>query len=346
MKTIHRLPNRATAEKEAGAWIARLHADDTSPEDLERFKDWCEAHSSHARLFEEMAASIDEVKRAGRIVRAVDFGNAMNSAGQIPSPKRWNSYRGMFAVVACVAMVTIVVWWVQRSLVQTMFQTAVGERASVELPDGSRLDLNSQSTARVVYRDDARVIYLSQGEAYFKVARDPTRPFWVVAGNSWVRALGTAFDVEMHPSGVRVTVSEGTVKVAAVDGAATPSDASLSRAPVSVLSAGQQAELRSGSARIRPATPAEFTRLAAWRKGKLYFENRTLESVVEELGRYTTASITVEDETLRQLPIGGTFQANPQGVEALLALLQEGFGLRVRRVDDSHVYIESAPAVH
>jgi len=46
------------------------------------------------------------------------------------------------------------------------------------------------------------------------------------------------------------------------------------------------------------------------------------------------------DDSLRQVPVGGTFQTSPEGAEALLTMLQDGFGAKVRRVGADEVYIE------
>lgn len=352
MSRIYRLPNAALAETQAAEWIARLHADDVSQDDLVRFETWCAAHPGHLQAYESLCGTVREVKRAGRLVRAVSFGNAMNAAadpstGEAGRPVRARlGSRWRFAAAAALALLAVtVIWWTMRASPESSFQTGVGEHASVELPDGSRLDLNSNSMALIEITARARTIRLTRGEAFFEVAHDPQRPFWVVAGQSWIRAVGTAFNVDMRPSGVRIIVSEGTVKVAgghATD--ATPSDASLAKASVSVLTAGQQAEIRAGVAEIAAVAPLEMTRLAAWRSGKLYFENQRLESVLEELARYTQSQIVIDDAAVRELPVGGTFQANPQGVEALLSMLREGFGLTIVHQGDSVIHVQSAAA--
>ena len=355
MSRIHRFPDAARAEQEACEWVARLHADDVTAEDRAQFEAWVAKHPLHARAYQAVCGTVDEVKRAGRIVRAVSFGNAMSAAsegatvdipgstvaGTSPGRRFISAGWGIAAAAALSAVAVALVWWKAQTGPETSFQTAIGEHASVELPDGSRLDLNSNSLARVQFSARARMIRLARGEAFFKVAHDPQRPFWVVAGQSWIRAVGTAFNVDLRPTGVRVLVSEGTVKVTgAHESGELPSDGSLAKAPVSVLTAGQQVEIRSGAAAIRSVEPTEMTRVAAWRNGKLYFENQSLESVLEELSRYTESRLVIDDESLRQLPVGGTFQANPQGVEALLGMLREGLGLRIRREGDGRIHIE------
>jgi ferric-dicitrate binding protein FerR (iron transport regulator) len=72
----------------------------------------------------------------------------------------------------------------------------------------------------------------------------------------------------------------------------------------------------------------------------LYFEDQPLGDVAGELMRYTTLKIDISAGSLRKLPIGGTFQASPEGAEALLTTLQDGFGMTIRRDGPGHAYIE------
>ena len=63
--------------------------------------------------------------------------------------------------------------------------------------------------------------------------------------------------------------------------------------------------------------------------------------VVDKMGLdYTTLKIEFDDNALRSLPVGGTFQTNPDGVEALLTMLHDGFGTTIRRDNQGHVHIE------
>jgi len=341
MAEVHRLPDSDRVERETSEWIARLNADDVSSDDRARFEAWRNAHPLHARAYDEMSATWRAFVAAGPVVRAVSFGHSMNEATKVPLPKR----RWLFAGAAAAAVLAIAVSWYMVRRSPETFQTAIGEHASISLPDGSTLELNSNSRARVDYSNRARVIRLESGEAFFNVMHDTSRPFWVVGGGSWVRAVGTAFNVDLRRDGVRVTVSEGTVNVGAAAPADNPAprDEVLAQAPVSVLMAGQQADVHGSATAIRSLPPAEITRSVAWRTGTLYFENQALSTVVDEFGRYTALHLLVNDDRLRNLPVGGTFQANPQGAEALLKMLKDGFGLSIRR-ESSRVYIESADA--
>lgn len=344
MADVHRLPDVRKAEREASEWIARLNADDVSTDDRARFEAWRAAHPLHARAYEELSDTWRHFTDAGPLVRAVSFAQSMNEATEVPrSRRRW----ALAATAAAVVVTLLAGLYAARLASETRFRTGIGEQATISLPDGSTMELNSNSLARVEYSPNSRVIRLERGEAFFKVAHDIQRPFWVVGGGSWVRAVGTAFNVYEGPAGVLITVSEGTVKVGSAEPllGAAPSDSAVSGTPASVLTAGQQADLLGTTTTTRKLSSVELARSVAWRDGTLYFENRPLSDVVEELGRYTTLQLVVEDEKLRNLPVGGTFQANPQGAETLLTMLQKGFGVSIRREGD-RVYIQSGPVRH
>src|SRR4029077_748265 len=106
------------------------------------------------------------------------------------------------------------------------------------------------------------------------------------------------------------------------------------------VTAGEQADAHGRAEVIRALNAAQLNRLLAWRKSSLYFQDEPLGDVVNELMRYTTLKIEIVDDSLRQLPVGGTFQTSPEGAEALLKMLQDGFGTRIRRVGADRVYID------
>jgi transmembrane sensor len=108
------------------------------------------------------------------------------------------------------------------------------------------------------------------------------------------------------------------------------------------VTAGQQADAHGRADVIHALDATQLTRLLAWRKSSLYFQDEPLGDVVNELMRYTTLKIEIADDSLRQLPVGGTFQTSPEGAEALLRMLQDGFGTRIERVDADHVTIEGS----
>ena len=338
MGEVHRLPVTDDVERQASAWFARMHADDVTADDGTRFEVWLHGPPCNAKAYAELSATWEELVESGPLVRAVNFGQVMNAASTPPASRRRWAAAAAAALIA--AIVVGGVWDLYKQQAETRFQTAIGEQVAVALPDGSSFDLNTDSRIWVDYSESQRVIRLERGEAYFKVAHDTQRPFWVRAGDTWVRAVGTAFNVYLRPTGVEVTVSEGTVSVVnATANQPPPSDAAITRSAAAVT-AGEQADVHGRAEVIHELDSAQLSRLLAWRKSSLYFQDQPLGDVVNELMRYTTLKIELDDEELRQLPVGGTFQTSPEGAEALLTMLQDGFGTTIRRDGQGHVHIE------
>jgi transmembrane sensor len=344
MADVHKLPDVNRVEREASEWIVRLNADDVSEEDRARFARWRAAHPLNVRAYDDLLATYQEFTSAGPFIRAVSFAQSMNEATTQRKRRRTPALAAA-AVVAALAIgaSAFVYQWPSTPT----YKTAIGEHATISLPDGSTLELNSASSARVEYSGESRVIHLDRGEGFFKVAHDVRRPFWVVTPGSWVRAVGTAFNVYLRPYAVEVTVSEGVVKVGTSKSksGAAPSAEEATGIPAAVVKAGQQAELQGELTSTRGLSTGELARAVAWREGILYFENRPLEEVVAELARYSSVQFIIGDEKVRRMLVGGTFQASPQGTEAFLATLEQGLGLRVRR-DVNSIYIDSRAADH
>lgn len=334
MANVHKLPSLTQAEREASEWIARLDADEVSEGDRALFEQWRSASTMNERAFADLSATYQEFVRAGPFVRAVSFAQSMSSVATPTGRWRWSA-----AAVTAVFVLAVgsLMYWL-RPAAPLIYRTALGEHSTIALEDGSTLELNSASSARVEYESTRRVVRLEHGEGYFKVAHDAKRPFWVVAGQSWVRAVGTAFNVYLRSTAVEVTVSEGVVKV----GSSEPKDgASVSEeGGAALVKAGEQAQLHGAATSTRQLSSIELARAVSWREGTLYFEDQPLSEISSEFERYSTIRFVLKDDAVRRLRVGGLFQASPQGAETLITMLDRGFGLKVHREAD-RVYIES-----
>src|SRR5690606_28733335 len=99
--------------------------------------------------------------------------------------------------IASVAIVALagVVFWLDPAYKSEQVATAVGERSTWTLADGSEVSLNTDSALRVEYHLRSRHLYLTQGEALFKVEHSRWRSFWVYANQTRVEDIGTVFNV-------------------------------------------------------------------------------------------------------------------------------------------------------
>ena len=339
MADVHQLPTLRSVEQEASEWIARLEAEDVTPEDRVRFAAWLRANPQNSQAFEDVSATWRRFVKAGPLA---DMKTGAGAQSPVVSQNRKRNW-GLAIAAATVVATLLTSVYMQKAPHLTAITTAVGEQITVPLADGSFMELNSNSVARIDYTSRQRTIHLDRGEAFFRVAHDTQRPFWVTAGGGWVRAVGTEFNVYLRPQSLQVTVREGTVRAGESRGslsAVQPDEQKL--AAWVTLSGGQQAELDSKVARKRALSADELADTVAWRSGTVYFENRPLSEVVAELNRYCAAPLILEDPALRALPVGGAFQASPKGAAALVRMLEQNFDVQVRQ-DGSGVHLHSPP---
>src|SRR5579859_2300298 len=282
MADVRKLPNPQHVLEEASDWLARLEADDAGETDRQQFEIWRNAHPLHARTFADLSATRDRFVAAAPLVRAVLFAQSINEAAAaetrkappMPLPSRMTFWSAAAALV--VAAVGLFAWYLRANHSGTTFATAIGEHSTIALADGSTLELNSDSRARVDFTQRNRIVHLDRGEAFFTVAHDVERPFWVVGNSVWVRAVGTAFNVDVRSSGEYVTVSEGTVKVGALTSPLAriqfeePGPTNVA----SIVEAGQEADFRGTALSTRHLTPTQLARSVGWRDGVLNFDNQ------------------------------------------------------------------------
>jgi transmembrane sensor len=182
----------------------------------------------------------------------------------------------------------------------TPISTGIGEIRRLPLDDGSIAVVNSASRLRVAFTRERRDIELAEGEAWFEVAHNRSRPFTVHAGPVRVQAVGTAFDVRRRDGGSEVTVTEGTVKLWSTDSDAEPVFVSAgNRAMASVAGGVQLAEL----------APAASDQRLAWRDGRIVLDDMTLAAAAAEFNRYHAEQLVI-DPSLADKQVVGWFRTD------------------------------------
>jgi transmembrane sensor len=226
--------------------------------------------------------------------------------------------------LASVAVIGLAAWLFRPVPSTQPLATGIGEKAVLALGDGSRLTLNTATRIRTEMQPAQRKVWLDDGEAYFEVAHDASRPFVVQAGQSRITVLGTKFSVYRKGSDVRVAVIEGRVALAA--GNAAPQ----------VLARADTATVSPGFIRVRQATAAEMDAGMGWLTGQLRFDGITLAAAAEQFNRYNRRQLLIDDPAAAVIVIGGSFEA--ANVDQFARLLGSGFGLAVRvEADAIHV---------
>src|SRR5690606_4221040 len=180
-------------------------------------------------------------------------------------------------------------------------------------------------------------IDLKQGEAFFEVAPDETRPFVVRTGDRRVIAVGTKFSVQNLDGEVRVLVTEGKVRVEGSDSRRTGAGAD---AGAVLLAAGDIARTDGSAVLVQKAPTPRVEELLSWREGYLRFHETALADAVAEMNRYNTRKIFIEDPELAAIRISGTFR--PTQYEAFVRVLQNGFSIQAR-VEEERITLTQGP---
>lgn len=320
-------PTHDAIRQEAADWFARRRDGGHTPGEEAAFRAWRDRSEVHARVYAETErawaqwASLRDSARMREMAAAAMSATAPRS--RRVEPRRW---RPLLAA-ACVALVAVAggSWLLPRLKYAPaqVYRTGLGERRTEQLPDGTRVMLNTQTSLRVQYSRRQREVVLQRGEALFDVAHDAGHPFVVIAGGGRVTDLGTRFDVRDDDGKAAVTLLHGQVDVAVHD---------QHRA----LAPGEQARYGDGTAGI-DVQRVDTTAVTNWLHGRLDFDGLPLAQAVAEANRYGAVKLRLGDPSLAALPVAGSFRAGDNA--AIAAALSAVFPVRVARSDAHEIVL-------
>lgn len=346
MGNVVNINNPQNLDSEAIKWIVKLDGQRLSAEEFDRFRSWHDKSAAHAAAFRDAAATWGnlDILSELRLLRPAN----QNAPWWRTVPRRLTETIGrhmrrpQFAAAALLILAIAGAGYFihqPRERAPDVYNTAIGSHKVVALADGSSITLNTDSRIEILFSDDRRTVRLVKGEAHFDVAPDRSRPFEVHAGHNIVRAVGTAFTVELKPDLVEVNVTEGKVQLAALRRENVHDD-NQAETPLALIRSGQSARFTDEIETIASFDSAEMDRRLAWRSGALVFRGEALEDVIREVSRYTTTEIIILDPEIRQLKIGGYYKTGE--TDAMLQALETSFGVSVQRVNPELVYLSGS----
>ncbi|MCD2164579.1 FecR family protein [Comamonas koreensis] len=321
-------------ELQAAQWHTRQEQGLDAGEQAE-LAQWLQASAEHAEAFARMDTGVARLRALP--ADAVAQWRASQAASQPaaaaaspqpapaqPTPARPRPWlqallpgpRGL-AFCAVLLMALGLGWhqWMQP-VYSAHYVVERGQRQSLQLPDGSTLELDADTDAQVHLYRHRREVQLAHGQAMFSVAPDASKPFEVQAGPARVAVVGTRFALRYRQDGidagqVRVEVQEGRVRVAATQ---TPASALL-------LTAGQSTQV-AADGELAPVGSVPPDSVGLWRKGLLRFDHTPLALALQEMERYGPTGLVVRDPAVAALPIGGSYAtAKPAEFAHMLTLV-------------------------
>ena len=336
--------NHRQIERDAALWLARRDAGGWADRQQVGLDAWLAENAAHRVAFLRLEAAWQESARlqafaagdaAERIPARGEWARSPYFAPSVDGEKpikhgrrvtlrkrrRWPVFAGIAAsLLVAAAIAGGFVWRDYTRVDRAAWETAMGARKVVHLPDHSTATLGSGTDLHMTFSQGERDLELTRGEAFFDVAHDTARPFVVRANGYRVIAVGTRFDVRRDAGQLRIVVTRGLVRLQSAHDPAKPP---------AMLPAGSIATVTDGDVAISQVTPNEAREALSWRSGFVVFHRTPLAEAVREFNRYNTRQIVIADSSLDALRVGGNFKLDNS--DAFVRLMQAVFPVQAEQ---------------
>ncbi|WP_342806412.1 FecR domain-containing protein [Alteromonas sp. M12] len=305
------LSHQNAINKQASEYVVRLYSGELTSKEEERIISWCEENDAHQTAFDQALALWDA---------SVELSPHVGWRQKLE--KRFYSMRylaaSIFVFMFCFMLFTknTHIDTSPQNQLPSTYRTAIGEISSVGLADGSTISLNTNTQIKVEFNEEQRELWLQTGEAFFDIAKDPSRPFLIHTGTKTVRVVGTKFNIKLSQAGFDIAVAEGVV---AVEESASSTDKQAEKSQQVFLEAGAIASFNDSNAIIAKKNEVTVEKAQSWRTGYLRFDDERLEKVIASFNRYRSKKIEI-DQKLANLRISGVFKLSDG--DAILTALE------------------------
>jgi len=301
-------------------WLIKLRDVEISETEQHQLADWLAQDAEHSAalveaesLFRDMQAAAEtltmplnlaEINRPTPQALRLKSGRDQTRSNRPRLSRAW-LYPAFAMAASCLLAINLLVnepVYLLQDLFSD-FHTAIGEQQDIQLSDGSRLLLNTNSAVSVEFSVAARQVILHHGQVRFMAAQDASRPFEVTVDHLTIKALGTIFEVYKNTDKeTSVIVQEHKVSV-------TVNTNSAQQAGGVTIPESYQFVYRSGQPLQAPEA-VKIDQLTAWQAHKVVINDRPLSELIAELQRYRRGRIFLADKQIENLRITGIFSLN------------------------------------
>lgn len=302
--------SRKRRNREAADWLLRNSAPDQSEDDRVRFEAWLQRDPENCRTYSAAEFLMGD---AGRAIQSDP------ALAHIDIRPR-NRTKPVIATLLLAGLATGAFFALDGPMrIQADMIAGTDETPVRTLEDGSIVQLNASSAISIDFTRDQRVIRLLRGQAFFQVAHAPERPFIVLAGETKVTALGTAFDVRYGNEDTEVTVTENAVQMEQDGDHAT-----------SLRVSKDEQAIYDDTRKTTTVTPVDGLTTLGWRRGQIAVDNAPLSHVVEEMNRHFRGRIVIAGSALADRRVSGTIKV--ADTKDALAFIKKVLGLEATRL--------------
>jgi transmembrane sensor len=311
-------PNLAQIEQQAMLWQARLSSDLCPEADRIEFQQWLQQSPAHQKAWQDI----------NQFWSSLDTINLDDLVEQKTHNRQFIKFKSRpvktALALAASLLLALGLFLPKINYYLADYNVAAGQQKQITLSDGSSILLNTNSAFSVSFNQQQRLITLHQGEAFFQVATDKTRPFIVQTSAGQVRALGTAFDVKQQDQQTQVIVFEHAVSITTTQGLR-----------LEKLQTAEQLKFSADS--VQTASKVNLQRAAPWHQQRMVFQDKALVDVVAELNRYRSGKIICLNDSIKNLPITGVFGI--ADTELALQAIEQSLPVRITRITDQLILL-------
>jgi transmembrane sensor len=309
---------------------ARRRVLDAATRPSEAEAGWRAADPRHEAAYREASAAWDAVGRT----RAATDGAWRGEAARLQRRARLRRVVLPSSLAAGLVGVVMLGGSVLMSGGGDRIATVTGQTRTLALADGSQVFVGARSAVKVRVGDRGRAVDLEQGEAFFEVAKDPRRPFYVHAGKTTILVVGTKFDVVRVGDDVRVSVLEGRVEVTRRQGLPGGGAREL-------ITGGQEVRATGGSDKALRVAAVGVAEPGAWRAGRLLYADAPLKEVVADANRYSAVPIRLASAEVGEMRVTATFRTG--SVPDMIANLGQALPVKSSRGEDGAIVLSRDP---
>lgn len=320
--------------------IIRFLQDDATREEKSMLESWLKESKENRDEFESIRKTWDLTSRLNQI-RSFDVVAARKKIKRmIPEFRKSKSVLYYWQKIAAIIIIPLMIaatgyfyFFSKRLDDKTLQQTitsSFGTRNQLSLPDGTEVWLNSGSEIRFPSKfiGNKREVFL-EGEAFFDVAIDKLRPFYVNLGEMSVKAVGTSFNIAAYKKDniFETTVVSGEILLVKRRQARkdivlykmepnqhTVYDKSMKKITCYEVESLPEDDaddigvIKSIDIEPIPRKVDKFeNKYISWINGKLIFRNDPMDEVVKRLGRWYNVDIQLQDTILYDFRYTATF---------------------------------------
>ena len=290
---------------QASAWFALVQGGSPTAAERAELAAWLDADPRHAEAY----AQLEHLWAAS----AQLYPQTLAPTAPQLSRRRFVGL-GIAASAVAVTACASALWLNDMGLPFADVRSAVGERRTVTLPDGSSVDLAGNTALNVDFSPTRRAVELLHGEAYFNVLPSAAGEFTVISRSGQVVAADAGFCLSCDEGSALLAVNRKTVRVVTAN---------------QQVDLGEGLSMRFSSDRTGAIQHAELEQILAWRSGRLVFFDKPLLTVIDELQRWREGRIFIMDKQLAMRRVSLILNLNKP--EQMLDAITKALAVRVDR---------------